>query len=67
MKELEIAFDLKGFQEYFIKYKKKEYKGELAEGKSKPYYIFEKKKPLESGLKMLNVLQLKSFLPLLKL
>lgn len=41
MKELEIAFDLKGFQEYFIKYKKKEYKGELAEGKSKPYYIFD--------------------------
>ena len=30
MKELEIAFDLKGFQEYFIKYKKKEYKGQLA-------------------------------------
>lgn len=42
MKELEVAFDLKCFQEYFIKYKKKEYKGELAEGKTKPYYIFEK-------------------------
>ena len=45
MKELKIAFDLKGFQEYFIKYKKKEYKGELAEGKSKSYYIFQKQKP----------------------
>lgn len=30
MENLEIAFDLKGFQEYFIKYKKKEYKGGLA-------------------------------------
>lgn len=40
MKELEIAFDLKGFQGYFIKYKKKDYIGELAEGKIKPYYIF---------------------------
>ena len=30
MKELEIAFDLKGFQEYFIKYKKEEYKGKPA-------------------------------------
>ena len=26
MKKLEIAFDLKGFQEYFIKYKKKNIK-----------------------------------------
>lgn len=50
MKELEIAFDLKGFQEYFIKYKKKEYKGELAEGKTKPYYIFKKKKPSPENL-----------------
>ena len=50
MKELEIAFDLKGFQEYFIKYKKKEYKGEFAEGKSKPYYIFERKKPSPKNL-----------------
>ena len=33
MKKLEIAFDLKGFQEYFIKYKKKEYKGELTKDK----------------------------------
>ena len=30
MKELEIAFDLKGFQKYFIKYKKKEYKIETS-------------------------------------
>ena len=50
MKELEIAFDLKGFQEYFIKYKKKEYKGELAKGKTKTYYIFEKKKPSPENL-----------------
>ena len=50
MKELEIAFDLKGFQEYFIKYKKKEYIGELANGKIKTYYIFEKKKPSPENL-----------------
>ena len=50
MKELEIAFDLKGFQAYFIKYKKKEYKGELAKGKTKTYYIFEKKKPSPENL-----------------
>ena len=50
MKDLEIAFDLKGFQEYFIKYKKKEYKGELAKGKTKTYYIFEKKKPNPKNL-----------------
>lgn len=50
MENLEIAFDLKGFQEYFIKYKKKEYKGKLAKGKTKTYYIFEKKKPSPENL-----------------
>lgn len=50
MKELEIAFDLKGFQEHFIKFKKKEYKGILAEGQTKPYYIFEKQKPSPENL-----------------
>ena len=52
MKDLEIAFDLKGFQEYFIKYKKKEYKGELAKGKTKTYYIFEKKKLLNQPIEL---------------
>lgn len=30
MEKLEITFDFKGFQKYFIEYKKKEYKGGLA-------------------------------------
>ena len=33
MEELQIAFDTKGFQEYFIKYKINEYKGELTKDK----------------------------------
>ena len=50
MEELQIAFDTKGFQEYFIKYKKKEYKGELAKGKKEKYYIFESQKPVPETL-----------------
>lgn len=45
MEDLQIAFDIKGFQEYFIKYKINEYKGKLAKGKKEKYYIFEKQKP----------------------
>ena len=40
MENLEIAFDFKGFQEYFIKYTKKEYKGDLAKEKTKTYFTF---------------------------
>ena len=44
MGDLQIAFDIKGFQEYFIKYKTNEYKGKLPRGKKEKYYIFEKQK-----------------------
>ena len=50
MEKLEIAFDLKGFQEYFIKYQRKEYKGKLNKDKTKTYYIFEKEKPSPKNL-----------------
>lgn len=50
MEELQIAFDLLGFQEYFIKYKIKPYKGKLAKGKKKKYYIFEKQKSSPENL-----------------
>ena len=40
MEELQIAFDIAGFQEYFIKYKIVKYQGELAMGKDEKYYIF---------------------------
>lgn len=45
MEDLQIAFDIKGFQEYFIKYKTNEYKWKLTRGKKEKYYIFEKQKP----------------------
>jgi len=45
MEDLQIAFDIKGFQEYFIKYKINEYTGKLARSKKEKYYIFEKQKP----------------------
>lgn len=45
MEELRIAFDLNGFQEYFIKYKILEYKGKLAKKKKDKFYIFERQKP----------------------
>ena len=50
MEELQIAFDTKGFQEYFIKYKINEYKGSLAKGKKEKYYIFESQKPVPENL-----------------
>lgn len=50
MEELQIAFDTKGFQEYFIKYKINEYKGTLAKGKKEKYYIFESQKPVPENL-----------------
>ncbi|MFR5683097.1 MAG: DUF6076 domain-containing protein [Clostridia bacterium] len=46
MEDLQIAFDIKGFKEYFIKYKINEYKGKLAKGKKEKYYIFEKQRPI---------------------
>ena len=33
MEKLQIAFDTKGFRDYFIKYKINEYKGELTKYK----------------------------------
>ena len=50
MGELQIAFDIAGFQEYFIKYKLVKYEGELAIGKDEKYYIFEKQKPVPENL-----------------
>ena len=42
MNELEIAFDIKGKFEYFIKYIPLKYKDELIKDKRKKYYIFKK-------------------------
>ena len=38
------------FINYIKSYKKKEYNGELDEGQTKPYYIFEKQKPSPENL-----------------
>lgn len=50
MEDIQIAFDLSGFQEYFIKYKINPYNGKLSKGKKKKYYIFEKQKPTPNNL-----------------
>ncbi len=50
MENLQIAFDLAGFQEYFIKYTLVEYKGKLAKKKKDKFYIFKKQKPTPETL-----------------